>query len=206
MAEKDKFAQREHWLEEEYFGKKNQELIEKLRERQAREADRRKMAEVIGVDDQEVLEALQDLGYTSETVPLLHIVPLVEVAWTEGGVADRERRMIFEIAEARGVRPGGVAHEMLWRWMDNKPSERFFENSLRAIRVVLGFLPEEQRRARRGDLIAYCNQIATAVSSGILGPGRVLEEERALISHIAAEIGQGREETARRVTDTVPRA
>ena len=36
MAEKDKFAQREHWLEEEYFGRKNQELIEKLRERRER--------------------------------------------------------------------------------------------------------------------------------------------------------------------------
>ena len=44
MAEKDKFAQREHWLEEEYFGRKNQELIEKLRERREREADCQKMA------------------------------------------------------------------------------------------------------------------------------------------------------------------
>jgi hypothetical protein len=201
MAEKDKFAEREHWLEEEYFGRKNQELIQKMRERRAREADRRKMAEMMGVSDEEVLEALQDLGYTSETIPLLHIVPLVEVAWTEGGVADREREMIFKIAEARGVTPGGVAHEMLEHWLENRPSERFFENSLRAIRVVLDLLPEEQRRVGRRDLIAYCNQIATAVSSGIFGPGRVLEEERALISHIAAEIGQGREEAVRRVIE-----
>jgi hypothetical protein len=201
MAEKDKFAEREHWLEEEYFGRKNQELIQKLRERRARETDRQKMAEMMGVDDQEVLEALQDLGYTSETIPLLHIVPLVEVAWTEGGVADREREKIFKIAEARGVQPGGVAYEMLSHWMENRPSERFFENSLRAIRVVLDLLPEEQRRASRRDLIAYCNQIASAVSSGIFGPGRILEEERALISHIAAEIGQGREEAVRRVIE-----
>jgi hypothetical protein len=200
MAEKDKFAEREHWLEEEYFGRKNQELIEKLRQQRARESDRQKMAEMMGVDDQEVLEALLDLGYTSETIPL-HIIPLVEVAWTEGGVADRERRLIFEIAEARGVRPGGVAHEMLSHWMENKPSDRLFENSLRAIRVVLDLLPEEQRRASRKDLIAYCNQIATAVSSGIFGPGRILEEERELISHIAAEIGQGREEAVRRVIE-----
>jgi hypothetical protein len=206
MAEKDKFAEREHWLEEEYFGRKNQELIQKLRERRAREDDRRKMAEMMGVDDQEVLEALQDLGYTSETIPLLHIVPLVEVAWTEGGVADREREMIFKIAEARGVQPGGVAHEMLSHWMENRPPEKFFENSLRAIRVVLDLLPEEQRRASRRDLIAYCNQIASAVSSGIFGPGRILEEERALISHIAAEIGQGRDEAVRKVLDAAPRA
>ena len=199
MAEKDKFAQREHWLEEEYFGRKNQELIEKLRERRAREADRQKMAEMMGINDQEILEALQDLGYTSETIPLLHIVPLVEVAWNEGGVADRERDMIFEIAEARGVRPGGVAHEMLSHWLENRPSERFFDNSLRAIRVIFDLLPEDQRMAGRRDLITYCSQIASAVASGIFGPGGINDEERALIARIATEIGQGREETVRRV-------
>jgi hypothetical protein len=199
MAEKDKFAQREHWLEEEYFGRKNQELIEKLRERREREADRQKMAEMMGVDDQDVLEALQDLGYTSETIPLLPIVPLVEVAWAEGGVADREREMIFKIAEARGVPPDGVAHEMLSHWLENRPSERFFDNSLRAIRVIFDLLPEEQRLAGRRDLIAYCSQIASAVSSGIFGPGGVTDEERALIARIAAEIGQGREEAVRKV-------
>jgi hypothetical protein len=199
MAEKDKFAQREHWLEEEYFGRKNQELIEKLRERREREADRQKMAEMMGVDDQDVLEALQDLGYTSETIPLLPIVPLVEVAWAEGGVADREREMIFKIAEARGVPPDGVAHEMLSHWLENRPSERFFDNSLRAIRVIFDLLPEEQRMAGRRDLITYCSQIASAVSSGIFGPGGVTDEDRALIARIAAEIGQGREEAVRRV-------
>src|SRR5262245_47050011 len=201
MAEKDKFAEREHWLEEEYFGRNNQELIKKLRERRAHEADRQKMAEMMGVDDQEVLEALQDLGYTSETIPLLHIVPLVEVAWAEGGVADRERGMIFRIAEARGVQPGSVAHEMLAHWLENRPSERFFDNSLRAIRVIFDLRPEEQRLAGRRDLITYCSEIASAVSSGIFRPGGINDEERALIARIATEIGQGREETVRRVME-----
>ncbi|HKQ73850.1 MAG TPA: hypothetical protein VJ810_09000 [Blastocatellia bacterium] len=201
MAEKDKFAEREHWLEEEYFGKKNQELIEKMRQQRARESDRQKMSEMMGVNDQEVLEALQDLGYTSETIQLLHIIPLVEVAWTEGGVADREREMIYKIAEARGVQPDSAAHELLSHWIENKPSDRFFENSLRAIRVVLDLLPEEQRQAGRKDLITYCNQIAAAVSSGIFGPGKIQDEERALIAHIATEIGQGREEAVRRVIE-----
>jgi hypothetical protein len=181
MADKDKFAQREHWLEEEYFGRKNQELIQKLRERRAREEDRQKMAEMMGVDDQEVLEAIQDLGYTSETIPLLHIVPLVEVAWA--------------------VRPDGVAHEMLSHWLENKPSERFFDNSLRAIRLIFDLLPEERRQAGHRDLITYCSQIASAVSNGIFGRGGINDEERALIAHIASEIGQGREETVRKVIE-----
>ncbi len=202
MAEKDKFAQREHWLEEEYFGKKNQELIEKMRERRAREADRQKMSEITGIDDQEVLEALQDLSYTSETIQLLHIVPLVEVAWAEGGVADRERELIFKIAESRGIQPDSAAHEVLSRWLQEKPSGRFFDNTLRAIRVVLNLLPEDQRQASGRDLIAYCSQIAAAVTSGIFGRGGINDDERALIARIATEIGQGRDEAVRKVIES----
>jgi hypothetical protein len=201
MVERDKFAEREHWLEEEYFGKKNQELIEKMRERRAREADRQKMAEIMGINDQEVLEALQDLGYTSETIQLLHIVPLVEVAWAEGGVADREREMIFKIAQSRGIQPGSAAHEVLTHWLEEKPTGRFFENTLRAIGVVLALLPEEQREASRRDLISYCSQIASVVASGILGRGGITDEERALIAHIATEIGQGRQEAVKKVIE-----
>jgi hypothetical protein len=199
MSEKDIFAEREHWLEEEYFRKKNQELVEKLRERQAREADRQKMSELTGVSDPDALVALQDLGFTADTVQLLHLVPLVEVAWAEGGVADRERELIFKVARSRGVEPGSLADEKLSHWLEEKPSERFFENTLRAIRVVLELLPEDQRVASRRDLITYCSQIAEVVEGGILGRGRITDEERMLIAHIATEIGQGREEAVRQV-------
>jgi hypothetical protein len=199
MSEKDIFVEREHWLEEEYFRKKNQELVEKMRERQAREADRQKMSEMTGVSDQEALEALQDLGFTADTVQLLHLVPLVEVAWAEGGVADRERELIFKVARSRGVEPGSLADMKLSHWLEEKPSERFFENTLRAIRVVLELLPAEQRAASRRDLITYCSQIAEVVEGGILGRGRITDEERMLIAHIATEIGQGREEAVRQV-------
>jgi hypothetical protein len=199
MSDKDIFVEREHWLEEEYFRKKNQELIEKMHERKAREEDLRRMSEVTGINDQDVLEALQGLGFTADTVLLLYIVPLVEVAWAEGGVADRERDLIFKFAQSRGVEPGGAAHQKLSQWLEEKPSERFFENALHAIRVVLELLPAEQREASRRDLIAYCSHIAAVVSGGILGPGQITDEERMLIAHIATEIGQGREETIRKV-------
>ncbi len=199
MSEKNIFAEREHWLEEEYFRKKNQELIEKLHQQQAREADLQKLSEVTGVHDHDALAALQSLGFTAETVQLLHIVPLVEVAWAEGGVADRERELIYRIAQSRGIEPGSVAYEQLTRWLDQRPPERFFENALRAIRVVLEPLPPELREASRRDLIGYCSQIASAVTGGIFGRGQISDEERMLIAHIASEIGQGRDQTVRQV-------
>ncbi len=201
MSDKDIFAEREHWLEEEYFRKKNQELIEKMHQRQAREAERQHMAETIGVKDLELLEALQNLGYTEETVQLLHIVPLVQVAWSESGVADRERELIFKVAQTRGVGSGSAAGQQLTEWLNEKPSEQFFEDTLHAIRVVFETLPADQRQAARRDLISYCSEIASVVEGGLLGRGQITDEERSLIAHIAAEIGQGREEAIKKVID-----
>jgi hypothetical protein len=42
------------------------------------------MAERTGVVDQEILKDLETLGYTPETVMLLYLVRLLEVAWGGG--------------------------------------------------------------------------------------------------------------------------
>jgi hypothetical protein len=105
MTEKEAFAKREHWLEETYFRKKEQELIEKIRRR-------RELKEATGAAEEEILNDLQALGYTRETVErLLHLMPLVQVAWAEGFVTKRERERIFEVAGLRGVAEGTPAHQ-----------------------------------------------------------------------------------------------
>jgi hypothetical protein len=189
MSDRDIFAERERWLEEEYFRKKNQELVEKLHRQQEHQAERRQIAEIIGVADQDVIDALQYLGYTADTVQLLYLIPLVQVAWSEGGAADREREMILKVAGTRGIRPGSLAHQHLIQWLTVKPSERFFEDNLHTIRVIFELLPPEQREASRRDLIAACSQIASIVEGGIMGRAQISEEERLLIDHIAMEIG-----------------
>jgi hypothetical protein len=193
MSDKDIFAERERWLEEEYFRKKNQELVEKLHRQQAHQAERRQIAEIICVADQDVIDALQSLGYTADTVQLLYLIPLVQVAWSEGGAADREREMILNVAETQGIRPGSLAHQHLIQWLTVKPSKRFFEDNLHAIRVIFELLPPEQREAGRRNLIAACSQIASIVEGGIMGRARISEEERFLIDHIAMEIGISRQ-------------
>ena len=41
-----------------------------------------------GLSDPELLRDLNELGFTPETVTLLPLVPIVQVAWAEGGVSD----------------------------------------------------------------------------------------------------------------------
>src|SRR5262245_34324206 len=87
VADNELFGDRRRAHEEEYFRRQEQELIEKLKQRGRDEATRRQLAERSGLADEEVLRDLQTLGYTPETVMLLHLVPLVQMAWAEGSVS-----------------------------------------------------------------------------------------------------------------------
>jgi hypothetical protein len=187
MTEKDAFAGRKKGQEEEYFRKQEQALIEQMRARQQAEAERQQMAEALGLADDEILRELQALGYTRETVSLLHLAPLVQVAWAEGKVTEGERRLIHDLARSRGIEAGSPVDQRLTGWLDERPAEDFFERTLRIIRALLQALPPDERAARRRDLLSHCAQVATA-SGGLLGYGKVSEAEQTLLDRIAAEL------------------
>jgi len=190
MTEKDAFASRKKGQEEEYFRKQEQALIEQMRARQQAEAERQQMAEALGLTDDEILRELQALGYTRETVSLLHLAPLVQVAWAEGKVTEGERRLIHDLARSRSIGAGSPVDQRLTEWLDKRPAEDFFERTLRIIRALLQALPPNERSARRRDLLSHCAQVATA-SGGLLGFGTVTEAEQALLDRIAAELERG---------------
>jgi hypothetical protein len=187
MTNDDGLAGRRRALEEQYFQKREQELLEKLRRRGEEAAGRRRLAEQTGVADEEILQDLQQLGYTPDTVMLLHLVPLLQMAWAEGSVSDRERSLILEAARSRGIVEGSPADRQLGQWLADRPSDIFFENTLRAVAAILHERPAEEREASERDLLSYCTAIASA-SGGILGFGKVSEDERELLARITNEL------------------
>lgn len=201
MAEKDIFAVRKSGLEEEYFRRKEQELVEQLQRRAQMEAERQQMAEASGIADDEILTTLQELGYTRETVELLHLVPLVQVAWASGSVTLRERELVLKMAELRGVQKDGSTWQQLTKWLDVRPSEEFFQNTLRAINYLLWALPDRERILSRTSLISFCLRIATT-SGGFLGmSNRISEGEREALDQISAELTNRNPEMVRQVIE-----
>jgi hypothetical protein len=187
VSEKDFLGDRRRAQEEEYFQKREQELIAKLQQRGREEATHRRMAERTGVADEEILRDLETLGYTPETVMLLHLVPLLQMAWAEGGVSNRERALIIDAARARGIEEGSAADRQLATWLTTRPSAELFEKTLRAIGAILQVRPSGEREASRRDLLSYSMAIASA-SGGILGFGKVSPEEQRVLARISEEI------------------
>ncbi len=191
MPDTEFLGDRRRAHEEEYFHKREQELIAKLQQR-ARDANARQhMAERSGVADAEMLSMLDGLGYTPETVMLLHLAPLLEVAWAEGGVSDRERALIVEAARTRGVEPGSPADVQLAAWLSTRPSADFFDKALRLVQAILQTQTEDEREAAERDLLTRSATIASA-SGGILGYGKVSPDELAVLERISNELAVGR--------------
>lgn len=201
MPDKDSLADRGRGLEEGFFRKRDQELIEKLRLSARAATERRQIGDAIGVKDEKTLSDLLELGYTRETVGLLHLVPLVQVAWAEGNVSKRERELIMEAAGARGVEKGSAAHKKLVEWLERRPSEAFFQKTLAIIQAILGALPEDKQEGSKRDLVAYCTRIAEA-SGGILGLGsKIHDAENALLRKIAASLEASHKSAAKKVPE-----
>jgi hypothetical protein len=191
VADKEFLGDRRRIQEEEYFQRQEQELIAKLHQRGREQAARRVMAERTGVVDQEILQELETLGYTPETVMLLHLVPLLQVAWVDGGVSDRERALIIEAARACGIQTDSDADRQLATWLVAPPSADFFERTLRLIGRILQARPLEEREAGQHDLLSYCMAVAAA-SGGILRLGKVSPEEQRVLARISQEIERAR--------------
>ena len=172
-----------------WFQQKEQELIEKLQQRSAQRAQRVAIGEAIGIEDEEILRALQELGYTRETVELLYQIPLVQVAWASGSVTTQEREWVLKLAGMRGAALERPAYQQLSDWLENRPSDEFFQTSLRIIGYLLDTLPESERQTARRNLVNFCTQIAI-VSGGFLGLGsKVCEGEHETLGQIVAELG-----------------
>ncbi len=198
MSNKDIFAERERGLEEEYFMRKERELIEKLHQKLSSENAQQELVAATGIQDAEVIEALRELGYTPDTIMLLHLVPLIQVAWASSDVSEKERELILQAAHSRGVAKGSAAETQLNEWLTKKPAEAFFENTLRAIRIFIEALPANQRREARQDLLAYSRSIALA-SGGFLGIGAISGDESAALEEITAVIVKNNPDAAEQV-------
>ena len=187
MPDKDMIRERGRSLEEDYFRKKDRELIEKMRKAALAEENRQQMAKRSGLEDPALLQDLNDLGFTPETISLLPLVPPLRMAWAEGGITGAERDLLVRLARSRGIEEGSEADRQLAAWMTRQPDDAVFARAGRLIRAMLDSQVPETSDLSADDLVEYCERIASA-SGGVFGIGRISGEEKKLLSSIAEDL------------------
>lgn len=187
MTENDGITNDARAREEEYFRRKDRELIERMRQSAKADQARSELEERTGIHDPAMLQELQELGFTPDTVSLLPLVPIVQVAWAEGGVSPEERTLIVQFARERGIGAGTAADNQLAAWLNSEPGEDVFARATRLIRAMLDNPSSGGADLGIDDLIRHCEEIAAA-SGGVLGFRRISAGERALLGKIEAAL------------------
>jgi hypothetical protein len=187
MSEGDFLDDRRRASEDDYFRKKDRELVEKMRAAAAADRAKSELSASTGLSDPALLAELAALGFTPETVSVLPLVPIVEMAWAEGGVTVAERTLLVTLARSRGIAEGSPADRQLSEWLSRQPSPAVFERATRLIRAMLDTGSPTGGTLTADELIKYSESIAAA-SGGILGLGKVSAEERATLARIVAAL------------------
>jgi hypothetical protein len=99
---------------------------------------------------------------TRETGAAILVVPLVQVAWADGEVTNREREVVLQIAAERGISSGTPPHAQLVAWLRDRPAGDLFDAAMAVLRVGFSVLAAEERADRIRALLDACERVAEA--------------------------------------------
>lgn len=169
--DRDSWEDRRKGLEEEFFAKKNRELIDKIQAKEAKNQALQELAIMTGIKNDEVLSNLVENGVTPSTMIALSMVPLVLVAWSDQMLEPEEVNAILNAAEDNGIVPDSPSYELLMSWLNKVPGPKLFESwsdYIRALRKVMDPAAFSQLGT---ELMNQTKKVAEA-AGGFLGLGR----------------------------------
>lgn len=173
-------------LEDEFFHREDQRLIERLNELKAIETTREALSKATGITKPAVLDRLMALGIRAETVTALFMVPLVEVAWADGTLDTKERRAILDRTGDSGIVGGSTEYALLEAWLDRRPDPKLLAAWTHLVQGVCEQLGQDEAARLKAGLLERARTVAGA-SGGVFGIGsKVSNAEAAVLAQLEA--------------------
>jgi hypothetical protein len=166
----DAFDDRRKALEEQFFKQQNEAKLQKLKEQQVRAATKDEISRLTGITNPLILDALANLKLGGAAVMVMSMFPLVEVAWADGKVDDRERRMVLQQAENVGITKDSEAALLLANWLDEKPELSWHQLWAEYVSELVKKMKPEDRELLKNEVLGRARIVAEA-SGGLLGAG-----------------------------------
>lgn len=188
-GEKDLLGDRGRSSEDDYFRRKDRELLDRAREQEAVAACRRELALALGVDDDATIGALASLGFDAATASLLEIVPAVQVGWADGTLPASERAEIERLLARPGMQTAAQAgRRLVNEWLARQPDGDLYRFATEALRLRASRLDADARTSLVNRIVEDCSAVAGA-SGGVFGLGARSSAEADRIRAIAAALG-----------------
>ncbi len=176
-------------LEGAFFLERDSVLIDNLKKMRRMEKTKERLSEVSGISNDAVLQKLVDLEVRPETLATLSMVPLVEVAWADGKIDEKEKEAVKKAVEQ--VLPDNAVIDLalVERWLQVKPPENMLTAWIHYIEGLREALSESERADLKECLIGQARAVAEA-SGGILGlTSKISAPEQAMLDKMSAAFG-----------------
>ncbi|MDH3689658.1 MAG: hypothetical protein OEU36_09305 [Gammaproteobacteria bacterium] len=162
-------------LEDSFFAKESDKLRDELKQQEEVKASKESLSEASGITDSAVLEQLIALDIGSDTVAAISLVPLVEVAWADGDVDDKERDAILVAAEAAGIGRDSASGQLLDSWLAERPDRSVLSAWKEYVGALSATLNVEGKNTLKRDLLGRARSVAEA-AGGFIGLGNKISK------------------------------
>jgi hypothetical protein len=172
-------------LEDEFFKQEEAKQIAQRKTEQKANASKDALRAISGMDDDAILDKLLEIGIAADTVSALSLVPLVEVAWADGEIQDREREAIVMAAQGKGIEKDSPAHQLLVSWLKTKPQPALMTTWVAYVGGLDEQLTGEQFKLLKRQVVDRALAVAEA-AGGILGLKKISATEREVLDKLEA--------------------
>jgi hypothetical protein len=173
-------------LENSFFAARDNELLAALKSKAEAESQLQQLASASGIDDQQVLEELLAAGLQAETMTALALIPLVEVAWADESMDDREKEAILAAAADEGLDEQDPSYQLLEQWLSVGTPPSLLDSWEEYISALVASLSASASENLKQNTLSRSRRVAEA-AGGFLGLGnKVSSQEQAILDRLEA--------------------
>ena len=183
MDRQNQFHDRGKALEDAFFSRVDQKLLQNLKASLESEDRRSSLGEVTGIESLEVLDQLIEVGATPESLVAVSIIPVVEVAWADGKLDQKEAAAIREIAHGEGIDQGSSGRQLLECWLNESPDSALYDAWYAYVSSIREILPSDKLNELRDSIVSHAQHVAKA-SGAKLGLNAISASEKSVLKRI----------------------
>jgi hypothetical protein len=174
--------------EESYFQSKNNELLDNLRQQEKIRRQKEDLSRVLKTHREFLLDEITVLGFSSETAPLIWLIPLVYVAWSDDSVSEAEEEFILQFGSVHGMLSNQASRNLCRSWLRERPTADFFDRCHTLLGYIYRDLPWREIIGLQSRLWTGCTGVADC-SGGFLGFGSRISKAESRSIHQLEEAG-----------------
>ncbi len=159
---------------------------ERLRLRELADAAIDALAEASDIGDRKLLRELFRVGIRAETLAALTLIPLIEVAWADGVMDEREKRAVLAGARSTRMAEDGPSYALLALWIEDRPAPGMFKLWREYVGSLCRNLSDEEIDRFKDNILRRTRDVAEAAGSFLGFGNNIARQVAAILSELHA--------------------